>query len=199
MRIGGARCARVLTVALIWAACRSPDTRTGEPTLTLTPRGLGSVRLCGPLDSVGPLLGSAAASAVRDTVFTGEGDVTWPGRVVELRDGGLAEFESSWIDSTRIWRIGTVSRAVSTSSGLRVDDAVHSRPAASPLRADLVEGQLVLELRGDTVAALVDTTSEGAISKRPDYELDPMAALPPGATVRKLIVSGDCSRPTPAS
>jgi hypothetical protein len=194
------RGAMTLAAVLILAACRSQDGAELPPDFMLTARGLGPVRLCAPLDSVGALLAAVALGGVRDSVFVGEDESKWPGKVVVLAGGGTAEFEGSWMDSVHVWRISTTARRASTMHGVRVGDALGTVPAGSgPLRAEVPEGQLLLVFTGDSVAALLDSTSERAYYARKDDGKESLRALPKGARVRMLMVSGDCRALTPAS
>ena len=201
MRLVRLRGATICAVFLLLPACASRDRASHAPEeLALTTRGLGPVPLCAPLDSVGALLGGVFASGgVRDSMFTGEDESTWPGKVATLEGGGTAAFESSWVDSARVWRISTDGRRVVTPRGLRVGASLGTLPAGGgPVGVELPEGRLVL-IFTDSVAALVDSAAERDFHARYDSHADPLRALPAWARVEQLIVAGDCRSPRPAS
>ena len=201
MRLVRLRGATICTALLLLAACESRDRALQAPEeIALTARGLGPVPLCATLDSVGALLGARLSpGGVRDSVFTGEDDSRWPGKLATLAGGGTATFESSWVDSARVWRISTDAGGVVTERGLRVGASIGTLPAGGrPVGVELPEGRLVLVFR-DSVAALVDSAAERDFHARYDSHADPLRALPAEARVEQLIVTGDCRSLRPAS
>ena len=183
-----------LVALAIAIACSPPDERTGDDRgtppareLLLTEAGLGPARFCMPLDEAAATLGQA-----QDTVVGSE-EVQWPAKVVVLPDGGRVLLESSWIDSSHLWRVGTTSVAVRTRAGARVGMTVGELPAASsPLSVEFPEGQLVLVLGADSASALLDTASERAVYAHPGMDSNALGHIPRTARVRELVSAGSC-------
>lgn len=192
----------IIAASLLLGAAACGEHEAAPPVAsspTMTARGLGPVPLCLTLDSVGPALGTLAAGSIRDSVFTGEDESRWPGRVITLARGGTAVFESSWADSARVWRISTDAPSVRTTHGAAVETAVGQLPAGSgPVAVELIEGQVVLSLIGDSVGAVVDTVAERALIEASGRS-GRAPAVPPGARIRRLVVAGDCRVLAPAT
>lgn len=168
----------------------------GGEGLLLTPTSLGGVPLCAPLALV-----RARFPAARDTTIESEGE-SWPGRVVPRADGSRLLFESSWTDTTSVWRASTDSREVEGPGGLRVGAAVADVVAAGePATVSEPEGILVITFARRGVAAEVDDSSAAAFFRRdsgsvpaddraPEPRLD---GLPRAARLRALVIAGACS------
>ena len=192
---------RVALAALILAmGCGEPDEPTPDtrrapdaPELILTEAGLGPARFCMPLSVAAATLGQA-----HDTIFESE-EVSWPAKIVSLADGGRVFLESSWIDSTRVWRLSTNSPSVRTRAGTRVGMTLDELPAATgPLSVRYPEGRLILMLEGDNTFALFDTATERGVYADTAL-LYPLERIPRTARIRELAVSRSCPDREPAA
>lgn len=120
----------------------------------------------------------------------------WPARTVSSSQGRIL-FESSWVDTTRVWRISVLSPEIRTSSGYRVGMRLDSLArAGTPLSVESEEGVFVVELSRDSVAATLDAASQNAlvalsVAGRLASNVTP-ADLPAGSRIGELIVSKDC-------
>ena len=180
--------------ALAWGA-RGDAHRSSD--LMLTARALGPVSLCASLDSAGTLIAPYVNGGVRATTFTGEDESRWPGRVATLAGGGTVDFESSWADSSRVWRASTTAREVRTTHGARVQDLVDNLPPESgPVAIEITEGQVVLRLAGNGVAALIDSGAERGMLAASEHDARPLV-IPRGARIRRLVAAGDCRASAP--
>lgn len=156
------------------------------------PTAYGPIRMCAPIDSVSALASRIGAASVRDTVIESEGE-RWPAKLVALGDGGIALFESSWTDTTHVWRFSTTSQRARTAHGARVEATVGELPAGSgPFRAEISEGAVRIVLAGDSVGARVDTASERAVQASSATDRDVLHALPE-ARVIELVATGRCT------
>ena len=155
--------------------------------LSLTDAGLGPARFCMPLSTAAASLGQA-----HDTLVESE-EVRWPAKIVSLPDGGRVFLESSWIDSTRLWRVSTTSPSVRTRAGTHVGMTISELPPASgPLSVTYPEGQWVLVLEGDNAFALLDTATERGVYADTAL-LYPLERIPRTARIRELGVSRSCT------
>lgn len=184
-----------IVVLIGLGGCEAREAAPAVAPLTLTAHGLGPVPFCVSLDSIDPALGAFAVGKSRDTTFVGEDSSHWPGRAATLASGGTVAFESSWLDTVRVWRISTDAPSVRTAHGASVGTAIEQLAAASgPVGLQLLEGQPVLSLAGDSVGALVDTAAERAlVDARERGGRAPV--VPPGARLRSLVAAGHCRVP----
>ena len=164
--------------------------------LVLSEAGLGPARICAPLAEAAAALGPA-----RDSAFLGEAeDDRWPGKIVRLSDGQNVLLEASWADSAHVWRISTTSPQARTRGGVRVGTTAANIPAASgPLKAELPEGQLVVELTGDSVGATLDSASERELMRRWTPDGDWLTIVPQSARIVSISRAGRCQHPDSAA
>lgn len=191
-------------VYLLFAACvaksSSDSTATsGIPTISAPspevpfgPTAYGPIRMCAPLDSVTALASRIGATAVRDTVIESEGE-RWPAKLVVLGDGGTALFESSWMDTTSVWRFGTTSPHARTDHGAHAGARLGELPAASgPFAVEVSEGAVRIKLAGDGVGARVDAVAEHAAQEGSATKGEARRAPPDSARVLELLAAGRC-------
>jgi len=164
----------------------SPIAVAGQDTI-ISPRGIGPLQLCENLSRV-----TAFFPPARDTVMSGDGDSHWPSKIAHLLDGTRIIFESSWVDSSHVWRINTNSRAYHTPRGYAVGTLVSALvEKGEKLQFDYPEGFLVITA-GDSVPFLVDDATAIAFFRHPDYQRTPLRALDPKARITEVFVNGDC-------
>jgi hypothetical protein len=112
---------------------------------------------------------------------------------VQLGADGSILFESSWADTSHLWRISTNSPRFESRSGLRVGSRVDKLLArGDSLEAEYAEGRLALYLPRDTVGFLIDDSSEAVFSRRFNDQDDPRRVLSPSAQIKYLVIVADC-------
>ncbi len=157
----------------------------------ITARGIGALRLCEALRRVNGLFPVA-----RDTIIAGEGDSRWPSKVVSLGSSEWMIFESSWIDTTHVWRIATNSPRYQTLHGARVGMSINDLLRhGDALEFSYPEGYVVITLHQDSVSFLVDDHSAAEFWTHFDFKADSVDALrimSHDARVKELITGGDC-------
>jgi hypothetical protein len=151
---------------------------------------MAGIRLCSRLSAV-----NRRFPAARDTIYFGEGDSHWPGKVVPLRAGYVLWVEASWVDSARVWRITTNSPALRTLSGLRVGSTIRdARRSRDELEPGFAEGIPFFTLRPSDVLFSVDSASEARLVARYTERSDPLAIVGPSARIRNFTVAGRCDQ-----
>ena len=156
----------------------------------ITSRGIGAVRFCEGLRRVNALFPTA-----RDTIMTGEGDDGWPSKIVSLGNGEWITFESSWVDTTHIWRVTTNSPKYHTPGGARVgmsiDDLLRRH---QKLEFSYPEGYVVITISRDSVSFLVDDHSATVFWSRFDYRdsLNALNIMSHEARIKQLFAGADC-------
>jgi hypothetical protein len=156
---------------------------------TITPNGIGGLRLCQALSSVRGLF-----PAARDTVISSE-EAQWPAKVVPLARGKRILFESSWIDTTHVWRISTNSPGYKTARGYHVGMSLGDlRDRGEKLHFDYEEGYIVVTLSSEQIAFTPDDSTAKAFLNRSPTAFDSLESLPHSARIKEFIVSGDCHR-----
>ncbi len=166
---------------------------TQRPRLVMSRTGVGVIHLCASLDTVDALFRN-----VRDTMFEAEGS-RWRGKVVPYEHGEIT-FESSWVDSLRIWRISTNSADVRTPKGYHANMTVGDLVAAGehPSIA-LPEGEVLIVLEADSVGAnaigaTIDSASQAEFYRRYDFKgLPQLESIAPRARLTEMATSADCS------
>ncbi|SRR6266446_9510453 len=167
------------------------DTSTAAitpPPQPVSGSALAGVHLCDALAQIVSLFPSA-----RDTIVRGEGDSKWPSKVLQVGADGSILFESSWVDTSHVWRISTNSPRFESRSGLRVGSRVDKLLArGDSLEAEYAEGRLALYLPRDSVGFLIDPNSEAVFSRRFNEHDDPRRVLSPNAQIKYLVIVADC-------
>ena len=153
---------------------------------TISPDGLGGIRICQPLAAVASRFPSA-----HDTVIESEGQA-WPAKYVRLRDGGIL-FEASWADTSHVWRISTDSPRYRTHRGWRPGNTLAQlRGKGEQLEFGYEEGYIVITLVSDHVSFTPDDSTAKVFLGRSPRAFDSLPALPQTARIQDLIVGGDC-------
>ncbi len=157
----------------------------------ITSRTIGGLHMCESLRRVNALFPGA-----RDTLVTGEGDTGWPSKIVSLGNAEWALFESSWIDTTHLWRATTNSPRYRTAHGVRVgmsiDDLLQRQER---MEFSYPEGYVVATLARDSVSFLVDDHSAAEFWARFDFKADSVDALKVlshEARITHLFTGGSC-------
>lgn len=190
----GTRIMAVAWVAFVVGACggmhetRAPNTADAsrESAQTVTSVGLGLLRLCDSLATV-----EAYWPESRDTVLESEG-VEWPGRVIAIQPATYLLFESSWADSTRVWRISTNDSTFRTESGVRPGMSIAAlRGLRLSLVVHLEEGSVVLDLGDDSVGAVLD---ERALAPGDTGGIPGIGNLLPESRVVAIVSGRNCRK-----
>lgn len=164
---------------------------TARP-LVMSHNGLGPLRLCASFRAVD------SAFSGKDTVFESE-EERWRGKVARY-GGGTLTFESSWVDSTRVWRITASSPDVLTERGYHVGMTVRDLLAAKEsLTVEMPEGIVFLLLESEGIGLALDTASQAQFVRR----VDPGSAsriqiMSPDARIIEMTTSADCSSRGPS-
>ncbi len=180
---------RRATLLVLLAVAAMPACGDAQQTLTVTSNGLAAVALCAPMARV-----DSSFTGARDTLVVGEdGETRWPSKVVGLGPARWALFESSWVDTAHVWRFSTNSPDARTPRGyhpgMEVGVLVQQ---GEELGFNIAEGVLVVRVRSEGVAFVVDDSSSAVFFRQPGYRRDPRSALSPHARIKQLIVSGSC-------
>jgi len=174
----------VLITALLSAVA---STATAQRDSTISPAGLGGVRICAPLATVASRFPSA-----RDTIIESEGE-QWPAKLVRLGDGSRILFEASWADTSHVWRITTDSHHYRTRRGWRPGNTLGElRSKGERLEFGYEEGYIVIALVSDQVSFTPDDSTASAFLGRSPRAFDSLHVLPRTARIQDLIVGGDC-------
>src|ERR1051325_7348857 len=96
----------LLTALATAAAAQSP--------IVLDSNALGLIHACDALTSI-----NRAFPQARDTLIKSEG-ARWPAKIAHLERGTWVLFESSWADTTHLWRFSTNSPRFHTRRGYAV-------------------------------------------------------------------------------
>jgi hypothetical protein len=157
----------------------------------ITARSIGGLQMCERLRRVNELF-----PAARDTLVMGEGDTGWPSKIVSVDETGWVLFESSWVDTTHVWRATTNSRRYQTPHGVRVGMSIGDllRQKES-MEFSYPEGYVVGTLVRDSVSFLVDDHSATDFWARFDFKADSVDALKVlshEARITQLFTGGSC-------
>jgi len=122
-------------------------------------------------------------------------EAQWPAKVVPLARGKRILFESSWIDTTHVWRISTNSPGYKTARGYHVGMSLGDlRDRGEKLHFDYEEGYIVVTLSSEQIAFTPDDSTAKAFLNRSPTAFDSLESLPHSARIKEFIVSGDCHR-----
>ncbi len=156
---------------------------------SITGGSIGGIRVCQPLDSVNALYPDA-----RDTMlFSVQGGMRWPGKVVALPAGGHLFVEASYLDRSSVWRISTTSPAYAAANGLHVGSRVADVLAAGErMTFTFPEGYILAHLTRARFAFEVDDSSTARFHRRWGGRGSPLSALDRSARIKRIIVSGSC-------
>jgi len=169
-----------LLLSIGWAAAQGD--------FIISASGVGGVRLCQPLSVVRDRFPTA-----RDTVIQSESLEKWPAKIVHLTKGENVLFESSWIDTTHIWRASTNSLRYRTKRGYRVGTTLgvlHQRHER--LRFSYAEGDIVITLVSENVDFMPDDSTARLFLHRSPTAFDSLDQLPPSTRIQEFVVNGDC-------
>ena len=176
------------------ATTQPPPVDTGA-SLRITATSLGGIAICSPLGAV-----DRTFVRVSDTVMIGEdGETKWPAKLARLSPAEWVLFESSWVDTARIWRASTNSPRYSTVRGYRVSSTVGAlRALGDSLSVDLPEGVLVVTDVRDEVAFTVDDSATAAFRAHYAPPTEPQPGdVPSTARLTHLFIGGDCQHQRP--
>ncbi len=150
---------------------------------------IGGVRVCQPLDSVNVLY-----PAARDTMlFSTQGGMRWPGKIVALPAGGHLFVEASYLDRSSVWRISTTSPVFAAANGLRVGSSVADvLRAGERMTFTFPQGYILAHLTKARFAFEVDDSSTARFHRRWGGRGSPLLALDRSARIKRIIVSGGC-------
>jgi hypothetical protein len=157
--------------------------------LILGPNGLTGVALCSPLTAV-----SVAFPGSVDTSVESENE-RWPGKTLSLPTGGVL-FESSWADTSRVWRITVSSPSIRTPGGYRVGTTLRALlDAGERVSVHEDEGYLTLDLDRERLGATLDSASEAYVNSQPvSQEAPSVSGIPSSAKLATLIAKANCTR-----
>ena len=155
----------------------------------ITGRSIAGITMCDPLSRV-----DSAFGRVRDSVIVGEdGETGWHSKVVVLAPGEWILFESSWVDSLRVWRASTNSPRFRTRRQLRVGRSIGDVLATrDSLEFQYPEGYLIITLLPEDISFQVDDSSATAFWRRFQYQGNPLDALSRTSQIKQFTIGGDC-------
>jgi hypothetical protein len=155
---------------------------------------IGDIKLCDNISSV-----LNRYKTYIDTSFTSDEEgVTWIGKKILLSDNYWILIESSWIDSTKIWRISTNSPKYQTINGYQIGDMV-SKIKANHDDISFYESEAGFELKSKMISFgfSIDSKYTDDFYKKvvdcnncPDY----LKFIDDNAMITEIIISGDCSK-----
>jgi hypothetical protein len=155
----------------------------------ITSHRIAGITMCDPLSRV-----DSAFRQVRDTLIVGEDDETgWASKIVVLAPDEWILFESSWVDSLRVWRASTNSPRFRTRRQLRVGRSMGDVLATrDSLDFQYPEGYLLITLVPEDISFQVDDSSATAFWRRFQYQGSPLDALSRSARIKEFTIGGDC-------
>jgi len=180
-----------VVMSAIVLALLLPAASAAQQVDEITSRGLGGVHFCDPLRRVNDLFPTA-----RDTVMTGEGGTRWHSKVVSLSNAEWIIFESSWVDTTHVWRVTTTGSKYHTPGGVRMGMSLEEvLRQEQKLEFSYPEGYVVITLVPDSVSFFVDDHSAAEFWAHAHYKTDSVDALKVmshDARIKQLFAGGSC-------
>jgi hypothetical protein len=154
---------------------------------------MGDIRLCDNISDV-----AKQFKSIENLSFEGDEGVTWTGKKVKLSDKEWILLESSWIDSSKIWRISTNSTKYTTENGYRIGDNV----AKIKQNHDEIlynESEQGFELKSHSIRfgfSIEEKYTDDFYKKISDCNncLDFQKFINDNATITEIIISGDCKK-----
>ena len=134
---------------------------------------------------------------ILDTILSGDEDVSWKGKIIRLSSDEWLLAESSWIDSSRIWRISTNSKYFVTINGYRVGDYI-SKIKIQGDSIDYFEGEVqAFELKSKKInfCFTIESQYSNDFYKKSHIfkdRMDYFMAIDPNATIKTITISGSC-------
>lgn len=171
-----------LVFSVISASCGAAQ---GNPTISA--EGVAGVRLCQSLASV-----NAAYPAAVDTVVESEGE-KWAAKIARFGPRSSILFETSWSDTSHVWRITAIGPKFVSPSGYRTGMSLSDvRAKGKRLQFEYEEGYIIITPDSENLSLLPDDSSASAFLKRSPLAFDSLAALPSTTRIQALVVSADC-------
>ena len=160
----------------------------GQAPFVLDSNALGPMKLCARLASVGRVFPQA-----RDTVIRAEGNTRWPAKIVSLDSTTWVFVESSWADTTHVWRISTNSPRFRTRRGYRVGMKLGELISKGEhFTAEIAEGQLGLLIVSERIGLGIDDQAAAAFPYNWPAGADATKRVDPNARITYLAAGGDC-------
>ncbi len=157
--------------------------------MVLDSNALGPIRACDALTSI-----NRAFPQARDTVIESEG-VRWPAKIAHLDRATWVLFETSWADTTHLWRFSTNNPRLHTRRGYAVGARIGDLIAKGErFTAELAEGQLGLTIVSENIGVGIDSRAAAAFPFDWPAGADATARLDPNARITVLAGGADCRR-----
>ena len=178
--------ATVSTLAILLTTLAA--TGAAQAAFVLDSNALGQIKVCAPLASVVRIFPQA-----RDTLVDGEGDTRWPAKIANLDRATWVFLESSWADTTHVWRISTNSPRFRTRRGYRVGMRLSELIAKGEhFTAEIAEGQLGLFLVSEGIGLGIDARAAAAFPYDWPAGADATTRVDPNAQIIYLAAGGEC-------
>lgn len=187
MQPGTVRPFRISVVGFVLSTVL-PSLSSGQSAFALDSNALGPIRACDSLATIHRVFAQA-----RDTSIHGEGDSQWPARIIRFGDGTWLLFETSWADTTHVWRFSTNSPRFRTRRGYHVGTRLGELVARGErVTAELAEGQVGFELVSEKIGFEADARSEARVPYDWPPGKDATALLDPNGRIVTLGGGGRC-------
>jgi hypothetical protein len=155
----------------------------------ITGSQIAGIRICDPLSRI-----DSAFARARDTLIIGEdGETGWASKIVHVALGEWILFESSWVDSLRVWRVSTNSPRFRTRRQLRVGSSIRDVLATrDSLDFEYPEGYLIITVVSEGISFQVDDSSAVAFWRRFQYRGNPLDVLSRSARIKEFTIGAGC-------